>query len=239
MLLHTILKKLFKNKSIEEFTSTKLVDMIKSANEFSDEDSTLYILNRMIEDGYLDNVIHTTKYDMDKLENNVQDYVEITGFQPNYIRYVTKCLYYAIGIIKASMVTFDEDNNESYEYYDYEDGVNQFFHDMSDDEFEEFIFSKFEWDHQIEKRFGVDIYNMTVEPVNDFTGFKLIFLAKGKPKKEFVHIDYICYDVNGKMRTVGSFYVIASGKINRINSEFINFNRDLQTLGKIEFLIDD
>lgn len=75
---------------------------------------------------------------------------------------------------------------------------------------------------------------MAVELVNDFTGFSLIYLAKGKPKKDFVHIDYICYDSNDKMRTVGNFYIIASCKISKVNRVFINFDRDLQTLGKIK-----
>ncbi|MCH5242872.1 MAG: hypothetical protein J1F67_10725 [Muribaculaceae bacterium] len=104
---------------------------------------------------------------------------------------------------------------------------------MSEEEFENFIWSKIEWDHDIEKKAGLSFYNYQISEYNDFEAFEIIFEIKGKIKTNHFSLEYSMFDNNGRLRSHGFAFVESKGFSKPVGNMLLFYNRLLDSLNRV------
>jgi len=237
-----------------------IINILNDYNAFQESKAFKVILKHIISEGYLDQIMYMKNWD-GAHPQLINRFVENTGFQYDKSLYIVSSLAYALGV-SQTLATYHISNpqqqltSQSYGLTDSEitfesDQTTEItantspkkkkkkithksVEDMDDDEFEEYIWSKIEWDHNLEKKAGLTFSNYQITPFNWYTGFKILFEVKGKLKTDHLKLEYIAYDINGRLRANDSGLFVAKGShVGKAKELNVFFNKHLDTLDKV------
>ncbi len=230
---------------------SRVVNILTDYNAFKEVIQARFILKSIISEGYADKLLSYQGWD-DSCDKLIERFIQSTGLQANYVNYVFACLSYGLGWT-ASIPDLEETKIEGQKTKtntskshktnsssSLSTSVKAIKHQkakkcekMTDDEFEEYIWSKIEWDHNLEKKAGLTFSNYQISEFNFFTGFKILFEVKGSLKTDHLCLEYTAYDNKGRLRANGTGSYITNENFKNVREMNVFFNKPLDTLGKV------
>lgn len=225
---------------------SRVINILTDYNAFKDLAQAKFILKSIILEGYIERLFMNQEWD-ESCDKLVERFISYTGIQADYARYVFLSICYGIEW-SAEIPQLEEPDTSEEESVKRQKTKkatktsatkskpkrHKKCENMTDDEFEDYIWSKIEWDHNLEKKAGLTFSNYQISSFNGYTGFCILFEMKGKIKTEHLSLKYIAYDDKGRLRASGTcFYQTKEDKMNRTGEMNVFFNKPLDTLDKV------
>ena len=224
---------------------SRVVNILTDYNAFKEVPQAKFILKSMISEGYIEYLIVNKEWNelCDKL---LDKFILYTGVQENLVKYVFACLSY--GLEWNNIIPVLEINNTNTTTTHFTPSgapypnnnpsmpiINKKCEDMDDDEFEQYIWSKIQWDHNLENKAGLTFSNYQISSFNFCTGFKILFEVKGTLKTEELKLLYTAYDNSGRLRAHDTAVWIFKGKVKPVDEINVFFYKPLDILEKVTF----
>lgn len=248
MELHQTLKHIIRTEGNDIVTDLRLVNMLNDLNAWQDIKGCKYILRAIINDGFAQKFLHIGRWNNDAI-HLASRFASTTGFVPDLVELLFKSLAYGLGWIKEwentsaksisvqtlSLQRSGSNVSRTNSSIRTRKKSIKSVEKMNDDEFEDYIWSKIEWDHNIEEIAGVSFKNYQITPFNCYTSFRIQFEIEGRIKTVHLNITYTAFGSNGRICAYGTGFYKAKGSKDKIGEINVFFNKSLDTLGTVVF----
>lgn len=243
MELHKALRAVIQTEGEAIITEVRLVNILDDFKAYLDMPSVKYILRAIIADGFAQKLLAIGEWNNEAL-SLVSRFATATGFMPELVETIFKSLAYGLEWIENVSISQEIENQKVKSNASKANTSNtkrapkksaKSVEKMDDDEFEDFIWSKIEWDHSIEKNAGLVFKNYQISSFNWYTGFCILFEIEGKMKTEHLDIKYTAYDSKGRLRAHGTGFFRTNSSNDKIGEINVHFNKPLDTLSRVIF----
>lgn len=236
------LKQVIEEYGKDVLLKSVVINVLNDYNAFADIPQTKFILKCIISESIAERLLLYKSWNND-CEKIMNRFVQTTGFRTEFTEYVFKSLSYSFGWMD-DFPTYEQLNNV------FSSSVtttsipplprnkpikNKPVEKMDEDEFEQYVWSIIEWDHNLEKKAGIELSNFFIRPYDsDYDSIVFLFEAKGKLKTDRFTLNYAAYDERGRLRDTGQLYYVCEQKdIKNQNSEWIYLHRSLNKITRI------
>ena len=224
---------------------SRVVNILTDYNAFKEVVPSKFILKSIISEGYVDKLLLCQKWD-DSCDKLAEKFIAKTGLQPNYVNYVFASLSYGLGWTKK-VPKLEEEEKEAVKTHKASastappvptKATKQKKHkkceNMTDDEFEQYICSKIDWNHDLEQKAGLTFSNFQITQFNFYTGFRILFEVRGKIHTNHLALEYTAYDNKGRLRESSTgFYQTKEDRPKKTGELNVFFNQPLDILDKV------
>lgn len=243
MELHKALRSVIQSEGEAIITEVRLVNILDDFKAYSETPSVRYILRAIIADGYAKKLLSIGEWN-NEASSLITRFATATGFMPELVEAIFKSLAYGLEWLENVSISQEIENqkiksnapkvNTSKTKRTPKKSAKSV-EKMDDDEFEDYIWSKIEWDHRIERNAGLVFKNYQISSFNWYTGFCILFEIEGKMKTKHLDIKYTAYDSKGRLRAHGTGFFRTNSSKDKIGEINVHFNKPLDTLSRVTF----
>lgn len=243
MELHKALRAVIQTEGEAIITEVRLVNILDDFKAYSDMPTAKYILRAIIADGFARKLLVIGEWNNEAI-TLASRFAATTGFISELVETIFKSLAYGLEWIENVGISQEIENQKVKSNVSKANTSNtkrrpkksaKSVEQMDDDEFEDYIWSKIEWNHSIEKNAGLVFKNYQISSFNWYTGFCILFEIEGKMKTEHLDIKYTAYDLKGRLRAHGTGFFRTSSSKDKIGEINVHFNKPLDTLDRVIF----
>lgn len=238
MKIEEALKLIISTDGSQVILDPKIVNVLSDFQAYNEVPAAKYVLRAIITDGYARQLLAIGKWNND-CQRLIDKYVTVTGFQYNIVNYLFQSLEYGLGWINS--IENPKNNNNDIIIKREKQSISNFninVEDMTEEQFEAYMWSKIVWDHEAEKQVGLTFSNYHIL-IDSNESAKLIFEIKGQLKVNFFSLHYVTYDEKKRPQNNAVFACWGNyEKIPDVYSSYIHHNKSLNLLSKIVFSVD-